>query len=161
MHSKLNALAQYYSLYISYFEQYADLPLPFETIRTIVMCAQSPSCVLLFVTPRTIVCQAPLSMRILQARVLECVAMRSSRASFQPRSPALQMDSLPVEPQGKPKNTWSGQPFPSPGNLPHPGQSPGLPHCRRILHQVCRQGKLAHAYTVLFHDYGGVRFKII
>ena len=44
------------------------------------------SCVLLFVTPRTVACQAPLSMGILQARILEWVAMPSSRGSFQPRS---------------------------------------------------------------------------
>ena len=39
----------------------------------------------LFVTSWTIACQAPLSMGILQARVLEWVAMPSSRGSPQPR----------------------------------------------------------------------------
>ena len=43
---------------------------------------------------------------ILQARILEWVAFPFSRGSFQPRnrtqSPALQMDSLPAELQGKP-----------------------------------------------------------
>ena len=42
---------------------------------------------------------------ILQARILEWVAMPSSRGSFPPRngtkSPALQVDSLPSEPPGK------------------------------------------------------------
>ena len=28
---------------------------------------------------------------------------------------------------------WSGQPFPSPGDLPNPGINPGLLHCRHIL----------------------------
>ena len=41
---------------------------------------------------------------ILQARILEWVAMPSSRGSFQPRdrtrSPVLQVDSLPSEPPG-------------------------------------------------------------
>ena len=37
---------------------------------------------------------------ILQARKLECVAFPFSRGSS--RSPALQADSLPAEPQGKP-----------------------------------------------------------
>ena len=37
------------------------------------------------VTPWTVACQAPLSMGVLQARILECVAMPSSRGSFQPR----------------------------------------------------------------------------
>ena len=46
---------------------------------------------------------------ILQARILEWVAIPFSRGSSQPRikprSPALQVDSLPSEPPGKPKNT--------------------------------------------------------
>ena len=49
---------------------------------------------------------------ILQARILEWVAFPFFRGSFQPgiepRSPALQADSLPTEPQGKPKNTGVG-----------------------------------------------------
>ena len=43
---------------------------------------------------------------ILQARILEWVAVPFSRGSSQPgvkpRSPSLQVDSLPAEPQGKP-----------------------------------------------------------
>ena len=49
---------------------------------------------------------------ILQARMLEWVAFPFSRGSpnpgIKPRSPALQVDSLPAEPQGKPKNTGVG-----------------------------------------------------
>ena len=49
---------------------------------------------------------------ILQARILEWVAVPFSRGSSQsrikPRSPALQVDSLPAEPPGKPKNTRVG-----------------------------------------------------
>ena len=40
---------------------------------------------------------------IFQARILEWVAFPFSRGSFEPRSPALQADSLPAEPQGKPR----------------------------------------------------------
>ena len=36
-------------------------------------------------TPRTVACQVPLSMGILQARILEWVAIPSSRGSSQPR----------------------------------------------------------------------------
>ena len=50
-----------------------------------------PTCVLnqfsrvrLFVTPWTVALQAPLSMRILQARILQRVSMPSSRGSPQP-----------------------------------------------------------------------------
>ena len=43
------------------------------------------SLVQLFATPWTVVRQAPLSVGILQARLLERVAMPSSRGSSQPR----------------------------------------------------------------------------
>ena len=42
-------------------------------------------CVQLFVTPRTVALQAPVSMRILQEKILEWVAMPSFRGSSQPR----------------------------------------------------------------------------
>ena len=49
---------------------------------------------------------------ILQARILEWVAVPFSRGSsnpgIEPWSPVLQVDSLPAEPQGKPKNTGVG-----------------------------------------------------
>ena len=35
---------------------------------------------------------------------------------------------------------WSGEPFPSPGDLPYPEIGPGLPHCRQILYQLSYQG---------------------
>ena len=74
-----------------------------------VCCAKSLSCVWLFVTPRTITHQAPLSMGILQERILEWVAIPFSRdlpnPGIEPRSLALLVDSLPSEPSGKPKST--------------------------------------------------------
>ena len=49
---------------------------------------------------------------ILQARILEWVAFSSPgdlpNPGIKPRSPTLQIDSLPAEPQGKPKNTGMG-----------------------------------------------------
>ena len=49
---------------------------------------------------------------ILQARILEWVAFSFTRGSpnpgIEPRSPTLQTDSLPAEPQGKPKDTGVG-----------------------------------------------------
>ena len=49
---------------------------------------------------------------VLQARILEWVTFpfsrRSSNPGIEPRSPALQVDSLPAKPQGKPKNTGVG-----------------------------------------------------
>ena len=70
-------------------------------------------------------------MGILQEGILEWVAMPSSRGSSQPgikpRSPALQVDSLPAEPPGKPKNTGVGSLSYLQGNLPDPGIEPGSP----------------------------------
>ena len=65
----------------------------------------------LFGTPGTVAHQAPLSMGILQARILEWVAMPCPpprdlpNAGIKARSPALQADSLLSEPPGKTKNT--------------------------------------------------------
>ena len=45
---------------------------------------------------------------------------------IEPRPPKLQADSLPAEPQGKPKNTEVGIPsIPSPADLANPGIEPG------------------------------------
>ena len=77
-----------------------------EWVTYLLLCAESLSHVRLFVTPWTVAHQALLSMGILQARILEWVAMPSSRGSsdprIEPRSPELQADSLPSEPPGKP-----------------------------------------------------------
>jgi len=60
-------------------------------------------------TPQTVACQTPVSLGILQARILEWVPTPSSRylpnPGIEPRSPAFQVDSLPSEPRGKPMNT--------------------------------------------------------
>ena len=69
------------------------------------VCLVTQSCLTLC-NPMTVSCQAPLSMKILQARRLGWVAMLSFRGSSQPgielRSPALQADYLSSEPPGKP-----------------------------------------------------------
>ena len=68
----------------------------------LVMCAQSLSCVRLFETLWTVARQAPLSMGILQAKILEWIALPCSRdlpiPGIEPRIPAWQVDSLPFEP---------------------------------------------------------------
>ena len=90
-------------------------------------CAELLSSVRFFAMSWTVACQDPLSM----GKVLERVAMPSSRGSSQPRdwtrSPALQVDSLPAEPLGKSKNTGVGSLSNSPGDLPNPGIEPGSP----------------------------------
>ena len=77
---------------------------------------------------------------ILQARMRECVAVSFSRDLPNPgielRSLALQEDSLPAEPQGKPKNTGVGSPSLLQGIFPTQESNRGLLHCRRILYQL-------------------------
>ena len=77
---------------------------------------------------------------ILQARILEWVVFSFSRVSSQPRSPALQADSLPAEPQGKPKNTGVGSLSLLQRIFPTQESNQGLLHCRWILYQLSYQG---------------------
>ena len=75
---------------------------------------------------------------ILQARILWRVAFPSPRdlpnPGIEPRSPALQADSLPAEPLGKPKNTAVGSLSLLQGIFPSQESNRGLLHCRRILY---------------------------
>ena len=64
--------------------------------------ALSLSHVRLFVTPWAVARHAPLSMGILQARILERVARPFSRGYSEPRSPSFRADSLSSVPPGKP-----------------------------------------------------------
>ena len=73
---------------------------------------------------------------ILQARILEWVAIPFSRESSQPRSPALQVASLPAEPQGKPKNTGVGSLFLLQQIFPTQELNQDLLHCRWILYEL-------------------------
>ena len=59
---------------------------PIEKVKFIIMCAclVAQSC-RLFATLWIASQQAPLSMGILQARILKCIAMLSSKGSSQPR----------------------------------------------------------------------------
>ena len=81
---------------------------------------------------------------ILQARILEWVAFPFSRGSSQPgiepRSPILQADSLPAEPQGKPKNTGVGSPSLHQRIFLTQESNWGLLRCRRILYQLSHEG---------------------
>ena len=56
------------------------------------------------------------------------------------RSPALQVDSLPAEPQGKPKNSGMGSPSLLQEIFPTQELNWGLLNCRQILYQLSYQG---------------------
>ena len=61
---------------------------------------------------------------------------------LEPRSPVLQVDSLPAEPQGKPKNTGVGSLSLLQMIFPTQELNQGLLHCRQILYQLSYQGNL-------------------
>ena len=77
-----------------------------DQLPKLTMCCAVLSRVQLFTTAWTVACQAPLSMGILQTRILDWVAMPSSgdpaNPGIEPKSPALWVDSLPAELPGKP-----------------------------------------------------------
>ena len=82
---------------------------------------------------------------ILQARILEWVTFLFSRESSQPRikprSPALQADSLPAEPQGKHKNTGVGCLSLLQRIFPTQESNQDLLRCKRILFQLSYEGR--------------------
>ena len=59
---------------------------------------------------------------------------------IEPRSPALQADSLPSEPPGKPKNTEVGGLSLLRENFLTQESNWGISHCRQILYQLSYQG---------------------
>ena len=80
---------------------------------------------------------------ILQARILEWVAFPFSRGSYQPRDRTQVYciaDSLPDEPQGKPKNIGVGSLSIFQWIFPTQELSWGLLNCRQILYQLSYQG---------------------
>ena len=59
---------------------------------------------------------------------------------IEPRSPTLQADCLPAEPQGKPKNTGVGSLSLLQRIFPTQELNHGLLHCRWLLYQLSCQG---------------------
>ena len=59
---------------------------------------------------------------------------------MKPKFPTLQVDSLPVEPQGKPINPGVGSLFLLQWIFPTQESNRGLLHCRGILYQLSYQG---------------------
>ena len=82
---------------------------------------------------------------ILQAMILERIAFPVSRGfanpRIEPRSLALQGDSLLVEPQGKPKNTGVGSLSLLQQIFLTQESNQSLLHCRQIFYQLSYQGR--------------------
>ena len=68
---------------------------------------------------------------------------------IEPRSPALQEDSLPADPQGKPKNTRVSSLFLLQQLFLIQESNWGFLHCRRIFYQLSYQGS-HHKVDMLF-----------
>ena len=109
------------------------------------------------VTPWTVACQAPLSVRILEARILEWVAMFSSRVSSQPRA-RTQVSHIAgrfftISAPRKPKNTGVGRLSLLQEKFLTQESNRGLLHCRQILYQLSYQRSpyscTNHAYFII------------
>ena len=103
-HRKLQSCSEKSNLTLNF------IPSSFQITR--IMCAYSLSCAQLFVTPWTVACQAPLSMGFSRQEYWSELPWPPPgdlpNPGIEPRSPALQVDSLPVELPGKPKNIGVG-----------------------------------------------------
>ena len=80
-------------------------------------------------------------LAIVNSAVMNIGVPVSLSVLFEPRSPALQVDSLPAEPQGKPKNTGVGRLSLLQQIFPTQESNRGLLHCRRILYQLSQAWK--------------------
>ena len=88
---------------------------------------------------------------------MEWVAFPFTRGSSQPRElrvPALQVDSLPAESQGKPKNTGVDSLSFLQQIFPTQELNWGLLHCRWILYQLSYQGSLIKVFSKSYLFYG-------
>ena len=107
-------------------------------------------CVRLFATPRTVAHQAPLSTEFSRQEHwsgLPCPPPGDlPNPGIEPRSPVLQVDSLPSEPPGKPKNTRVGSQSFLQGIFLTQESNWDLLHCRRILYQPSYQSSPSKAF---------------
>ena len=98
----------------------------------------------LFVTPWTVVHQVLLSMEFSGQGYWIGQPFSSPgnlpNPGIKSRSPTLQANSLPAEPQGKPKNIGVGSLFLLQQISPTQELDPGLLHCRQILYQLSYEG---------------------
>src|SRR5574337_392253 len=96
------------------------------------------------VPPWTVACQVPLSMGFSRQEYWSGLPFPSPgdlpNPGIKPRSPELQADSLPAEPQGKPKNTGVGSLSLLQRIFLIQELNQGLLHCRQILYQLSYQG---------------------
>ena len=78
-----------------------------------------------------------------------------------PRSPTLHADSLPAEPQGKPKNTGVGSLSFLQGIFPTHVSNWGLLHCRQILYQLRYQRSQLNLNLSFFFSFIFISWRLI
>ena len=101
---------------------------------------ESESCSVVFDSLRLHVLYSPWNSPGPNAEVGFPFSRGSSQPKIEPRSPTFQTDSLPAEPQGKPKNTKVGSLSLLQGIFPTQELNWDLLHCRHILYQLSYQG---------------------
>ena len=115
----------------------------FPTFMCFMLCFMSSPASFIH-TPWTVAHQAPLSMGFSRQEYwsgLLCPPPGDlPNPGIKPRSPALQADSLPSEPPGKPKNTGVGSLSLLQGIFLTQELNLGLLHCRWILYELSYQG---------------------
>ena len=98
----------------------------------------------LFMTTWTVAYQAPPSMGFSRQEYSNGLPFplpgNLPNPGIQPRSPTLQADYLPAEPQGKPKNTGVGSLSLLQWIFSTQELNRGLLYCRRILYQLSYEG---------------------
>ena len=106
--------------------------------------------------PRTVACQAPLSMGFPRQEYcsgLPCPPSQDlSNPGIEPRSPILQVDSLLSEPPGNPKKTGVDSLSLLQGIFPTQESNPGLLPSRQILYQLGYQGSLSNKSNELLNQ---------
>ena len=104
---------------------------------------KSLSCVQLFATPQTVAHQAPLTTEFSRPEYWSGWLFPSPgdlpNPGIKPSSPMLQMDSLPSEPPGKPKNSGVGSLSLLQRIVPTQESNQSLLHCRWIRYHLSYQ----------------------
>ena len=124
------------------------IAIPFSLIVScaVLCCAYLLSHVQLFANPWVVACQTLLSMGFSRQEYwsgLPCPPPGNLPIpGIKPRFPALQVNFLPSEPPGKPKNTGVGSLSLFQGIFPTQESNWGLPHYRQILHHLSYQRSL-------------------
>ena len=116
----------------------------YTVVIYVLLFSYSLTCVQIFGTSWTLTHQAPLPIVIHQDKILAWVTcpppVDLPNPGIEPRSPALEADSLPSEQPGKPKTTRVGGLSFLQGNFPSQELNQGPLNCRHILYQQTCQG---------------------